>query len=358
MFQQLIVEPSRIKKAIIGTHFYQTHPDVLDTFVGSKNVRFMLQPNGVFHPKVYLFWNHNTWEALVGSANLTEGAFSVNSEVVMLISGSDESASLIREQITSTIEQYWQQANPVDNATAEKYRRLWLLKQPALRHLSGQYGKTKSRKPPTASSVYSMSWLQFLDSIRQDVFHEFDERCNLLKSVRTAFNDYGEFALMDTGLRQTIAGLPNTYDKNWGWFGSMKGAGYFRQAVNDNNCHLSSALDKVPSQGFVSRFQYQEYLEEFIKAFPKGRHGIATASRLLALKRPDQFVCVDSKNLRELCKNFGIPQTGMNYERYWDEVVERIIESPWWNAPRPNTGKDGDAWDGRAALLDAVFYRP
>ncbi|MGA2965044.1 MAG: hypothetical protein ABSD64_02460, partial [Terriglobales bacterium] len=40
IFQQLIANPSRIKKAIIGTHFYQTHPDVLDAFVGSQNVRF------------------------------------------------------------------------------------------------------------------------------------------------------------------------------------------------------------------------------------------------------------------------------------------------------------------------------
>jgi hypothetical protein len=138
----------------------------------------------------------------------------------------------------------------------------------------------------------------------------------------------------------------------------MKGAGYYRQAVNDNNPHLSRALDKVPLQGLVSRSQYEEYLEEFIKAFPKGRHGIATASRLLALKRPDQFVCFDSKNQRELCNNFGIKQTGMDYERYLDEIVDRIIDSPWWNAPRPNNKRDGDLWDGRAAMLDSIFYRP
>jgi hypothetical protein len=45
IFRQLTAQPSRIKRAIIGTHFYQAHPDVLDTFVGSTVVRFMLQPN-------------------------------------------------------------------------------------------------------------------------------------------------------------------------------------------------------------------------------------------------------------------------------------------------------------------------
>jgi hypothetical protein len=46
IFNQLIAKPSLIKRAIIGTHFYQTHPDVLTAFVGSDNVRFVLQPKG------------------------------------------------------------------------------------------------------------------------------------------------------------------------------------------------------------------------------------------------------------------------------------------------------------------------
>jgi len=41
--------PSKIKRAVIGTDFYQTHPDVLDTFQGKTNVRFVLQPSGLFH---------------------------------------------------------------------------------------------------------------------------------------------------------------------------------------------------------------------------------------------------------------------------------------------------------------------
>jgi hypothetical protein len=41
--------PMKIKRAVIGTHFYQTHPDVLDTFQSKTNVRFVLQPSGVFH---------------------------------------------------------------------------------------------------------------------------------------------------------------------------------------------------------------------------------------------------------------------------------------------------------------------
>lgn len=48
----------------------------------------------------------------------------------------------------------------------------------------------------------------------------------------------------------------------------------------------------------------------------------------------------------------------MTYERYWDEVIERIMDSPWWNSPRPNDETEGAVWDGRAAMLDVIFYEP
>jgi hypothetical protein len=295
---------------------------------------------------------------LIGSANLTHGAFSENSEAMVLISDSDQTASSLEREIVSLIDTYWAKATHATKASALAYRTLWLRKQPALRRLVGEYGRAKARKLPVDSAVMSMSWEQFLGAVKKGKFHDFDERCELLQLVRSAFLKQKAFASMELGLRQTIAGLPNNYDKRWGWFGSMKGAGYYREAVNANNSHLSRALDKVPLQGLVSRSQYEDYLREFIKAFPKGRHGVATASRLLALKRPDQFVCLDAKNQSELCKDFGVMQTGMDYQRYWDEVIERILGAPWWNEPRPNNTKDADVWDGRAAMLDSIFYRP
>ena len=163
---------------------------------------------------------------------------------------------------------------------------------------------------------------------------------------------------MDSEVRKTVAGLPNSFDLRRAWFGSMRGAGYLYQAVNHQDEHLSRALDMIPLQGIVSRSDFDAFIVELMAAFPKGRHGVGIATRLLAMKRPDQFVCFDAKNQRELCKDFGIKLTGMDYRRYWDEVVEQIMDSPWWDSPRPHDPEEGVVWDGRAAMLDAIFYRP
>lgn len=358
IFAEVLKNKTRIRKAVIGTHFYQTHPDVLDAFVEAENVRFILQPKGVFHPKIYIFWSDKHWEVLIGSANLTAGALNTNSEAMALISDSDSNNSFLKTDVINLIDSYWDDARVVSSAAAISYRALWSKQQPALRRLSGQYGQATKSKAPADSAVMSMPWPKFLASVQADAHHGFKQRCDLLKLVRTAFETISYFQQMELGLRKTIAGLPTDFNEHWAWFGSMSGAGYYHQAVNDNNPHISNALDEIPLNGSVSREHYEAYLAEFVRAFPNGRHGIGIASRLLALKRPDYFVCFDSKNKKELCRDFDIKQSGMDYERYWEEIIERIIDSAWWNEPRPTNALAGTVWDGRAAMLDAIFYRP
>jgi HKD family nuclease len=360
VFNKLVSSKAKIKRAVIGTHFYQTHPDVLDRFVGSEVVKFIRQPSGVFHPKIYLFSNHKAWDALVGSANLTGGALGGNTEVMLHISHADAGIPKLDADLRSTIAEYWEagEAKPMTLEDARSYRAVWERMQPALRRLSGQYGRGKSQKAPIDSTVMSMRWDQYVPSLKQkeSVAH-LKERLDLLNRARIGFHEHEHFSLMELGLRQTIAGTPTTYDKHWGWFGSMKGAGYFKQAVNNNNEHLSLALDCIPLDGPVTRAQYDKYITEYILAFEHGRHGVATASRLLALKRPEYFVCLDSKNSKRLCDNFGIGSSRIDYERYWEEIIERITDSPWWNSPRPKDPFEARMWAGRAAMLDSLFYK-
>ncbi|TOL78104.1 hypothetical protein CGH89_24670, partial [Vibrio parahaemolyticus] len=114
--------------------------------------------------------------------------------------------------------------------------------------------------------------------------------------------------------------------------------------------------EHIPLCGEISISQYNQYVETFKKAFPNGRDGISIASRLLAMKRPDFFVCVDSKNNRAMCADFGIKVSGMTYERYWDELISRIHESVWFDSQEPSKKLEKRVWRGRVALLDCIFY--
>src|SRR5262252_422209 len=94
-WDHLLKNRKRIHRLVIGTHFYQTHPDVLDELANEARVHFVLRPDGVFHPKLYLFENGpNGWACVCGSANFTRGASADNLEAAVLIDGRDASANL------------------------------------------------------------------------------------------------------------------------------------------------------------------------------------------------------------------------------------------------------------------------
>ena len=298
---------------------------------------------------------------LVGSANLTVGALGKNSELMLHISG--DTPSDVQMDLQRRIEEYWKKAKVVTAKSEATYRKLWRIQRPALKRVSGSYASNAKSKAPVHTDIMSMSWHSFFQKVRDEPYDSFSKRCGLLDRGREAFKQRGSFRKMDLKLRKIIAGLPiaglpSDPNSHWYWFGSMKGAGYFSQAVKENNPYISDALDLIPSDGVVGRNHYDSYIEEFVRAFPtdKNEQRVGAASRLLAMKRPDYFVCLTSKNKERLCEDFGIKRTAMTYKRYWDDIVCRVIDSVWWNEPKPSDKRAIHVWLGRAAMLDAIFY--
>jgi hypothetical protein len=80
-----------------------------------------------------------------------------------------------------------------------------------------------------------------------------------------------------------------------------------------------------------------------------------TATRLLAMKRPDVFVCVNNGNKASLAEALHFAPSTLSLDNYWERVIEPIRLAKWYNAPRPE-GADAEAWDCRAALVDAIHY--
>ena len=80
----------------------------------------------------------------------------------------------------------------------------------------------------------------------------------------------------------------------------MVGNGLFHHRIAENDTHISRALDRIPLSGQLTRAHFEAFIEEYRKVFDG--NFVATATRLLALKRPDTFVCFDAMNRRKLCR--------------------------------------------------------
>lgn len=79
--------------------------------------------------------------------------------------------------------------------------------------------------------------------------------------------------------------------------------------------------------------------------------------RLLCIKRPDWFICVDSKNKTNLCKAFGISKNSLTLASYWDKIVLRVREAMWFSdkggTHSPEVQKIKNY---QVAMLDTLYY--
>jgi HKD family nuclease len=361
----LVKYRSKIRKIVIGTHFYQTHPQFLKEFCDSENVRIIQQPSGVFHPKAYYFeFKDGSWECIVGSANFTKSAFDVNEEIAILIKSSDLDAAVEIEKLTSKINSLWDFASVISEEFVRKYEALWKIKSRYLKKLAGDFGTAKHSKKDKfkdtflESDISTFEWDDYFARVVADDEHNLEGRIIVLESIKEYFSKYGQFQAMPQLLRKRIAGLVSDEGIEWKWFGSMIGSGRFKNRVNENDEFLSLALDCIPLTGAVHQENYKDFISLYMKAFGGEGNYLGTATRLLAMKRPDYFICLDSANKDNFCKDFSIPKTQTNLDNYWDEVVERIKECVWWNSLPPDDPVQKSVWSARAAFLDALYYVP
>ncbi len=358
-FDKLVRNKKRIKKIIVGIHFYQTHPDFIETFLDSKNIKYIKQPEGTFHPKIFLFYNNNNdWEILVGSANFTNAAFTVNTEIVTLIKSTDLNSTEILTETLNIINSTWLESKHFDTNELDDYRKIWKNFSPKINSLSGSYGGKKKSKPIYLVPVANMDWNDFMAKVNADQYHSLNSRIKVLKKANSLFRKKDSFCDLEDDERRFIAGIPNTLpvdkDVDWGLFGSMKGAGIYKNRIIENDLNISKALAEIPILGQITKIHYQRFIKHYKKTF-EGNY-LATATRLLAMKRPDTFVCLDSKNKSALCKDFEITQSGLDYERYWDEIIKRIYDSNWWLNPEPKNNIEKSVSDSRSAFLDSLYY--
>jgi hypothetical protein len=361
LFDKLVENSSRIKKCIVGIHFYQTHPEFIATFIENKHVKFLRNPEGVFHPKTFLFKNKaKGWECIIGSANLTRGGFQSNDEMAVLINSKDAPAGFLYD-FEKELERYWKLATDYSQKDLEEYRLIWEKNRHKIAELT-----TKLRKNGKNKIVLDLSTLNWDEYFRKvtidDIFDSTKDRLLLLSETRKWFEATKHLKDMSTSKRTAIAGF---YSKpidgimpgiNWGWFGSMKGSGNFKRTVKRNNPFLSSALDAIPLDGKITRNDFENFRKEFMKSF-EYKNPIAVATRLLCIKRPDYFVGINKANQSAICGAFDSKKT-LNLNEYWDKIILKIFDSKWWNAPIPKGKDELEVYKARAAFLDVIYYKP
>lgn len=362
---ELIKNKRKIEKLVIGTDFYQTDPALLEKLAPIRNCRIAGIIEGTFHPKIYLFIKGNKAAAIIGSANFTRGGTDKNIEAAIFLEGSVNED--LFQSILKMVNQLWDRGSAIEEDFLTHYTLQYNANMKSRSALSKKIQVRTPKRGAKHPNLLGLSWSEYVDAIKNSMHLDLDGRLKMISKANQILLSKNSFSLLTTPERKAIAGVVSRNEEfnteldsyDWGWFGSMIGAGTFRNRIKDNDTHISDGLERIPTFGEPTEEDFKNFVSQFKLAFNmvERKGTIITASRLLALKRPDYFMCVDSKNISLLSNDLGFTKSKLNFETYWPYIVEPITQAKWWQTRRPK-GYEGKIWDARAAMLDAIYYDP
>jgi hypothetical protein len=266
-YEELLKHERKIQQGIVGIHFYQTHPSFIEHFLSDERVKFMKVSSELFHPKFYPFeTSAKDWSCLIGSANFTAAAFSTNAEACLLFDASDDSSGATKRNLDKTLARYWKSADNFEPDELKQYRSLWKLFRQRRKGMAGDFNDKGGGKPPLLTPLLKMPWSTYYQRVLADRHHGIDKRIAVLEAARRLFETKGSLSRMSRPERQGVGGFAPERDVPWGWFGSMFGAGVFKNLVNANNPGLSHALDAIPMRGEVRCDEYLQFIDAYVSA--------------------------------------------------------------------------------------------
>lgn len=363
LVSEALLRPEKFARLIIGTHLYQTHPAVLDQVVKVATARVIPPTGDLFHPKVYLFKTGASVKAVVGSHNLTDAAMNRNVEASMLIDGSYGDQALC--DLRDFINRAWKDARIIDHAFLERYRSQYKARAQARESMTTFEEVRLPRTKGTGRAPHEMSWADFVQQIESCQEPPLPEWLAVLDGIQQIFARHRDLAAMSDDERRLVAGTAGRNQAlvdgvDYQLFGSMGGSGTFRGLILNAPGGVSRALDAIPFSGTVSQAEYDRFVSDFRGAFAQAKAvrtgGLATATRLLAMKRPDMFVCVNAANKEDLCAHFGVHATSTTLNNYWERIIQPMRQTVWWKTTEPSDRREAMIWRGRAALLDVIYY--
>ena len=353
----------------VGLSYNSTNPTTLDRLKEFADLRIgTSSSNGIFHPKYYCFRTPKRTICWVGSANLTNGGFRSNAELV-------HEFEVKNKEDLKWFELLWGNLKPDPTEEITKYKENYT----PPRHSPRPKPRKTDTKPELPSLVDIKTWADFVSGLKAlndychyherpwDIFgktHSYLHTINVGREVVRLSN------WMDLSQREChiLRGYNRTTNEgDWGLLGTlpMGGTPYVFNPVNMPGVGLDrqrirKQVDRVLN---ANSSEIANVAQTTMKAItnmrledPRHHIGPASATRWLTLARPDCLLSINSKSSHKLGELSGLPKTPGSLANNYAALLNWVYAQPWFNSSQPNNPLEQDIWSCRAALLDAFIY--
>lgn len=369
VFEAALANIVKFRKLVVGTHGCHTSPECLEKLgpLPQVAIRRSGKDFALFHPKLYVFEHSDQFTVVIGSHNLTRGAFQSNVEVSTLTQFSKTDPTALK-LLAFVIEQgYEPHCVPYTLHFLKRYQDLHRLARKQRRDVEKLIEDIPDRsvEAQRLAAPIHMSWDGFYNKARHDQAGSLEERLKVLMYIKDLFQRCTDFVDMDPNDHLRVAGLASVEmcesdGVDWNLFGHMKVGDAFGKPygnlIRDQPDLVSQALAHIPLDRPVTEADWHAYWTGLKGAVPGGKGlGRAGATRLVCMKRPDYFVSVNNRSASNLAVQFGIKASDLNdVDNYWATVIAPMMLTPWWADERPVDPQQAGVWDFRAALVDIL----
>ena len=337
-------------RAIVGISGNNTEPEALRRLNKIGELR-IASKDPLFHPKAYIFRSNSKSVAWIGSANFTFSGFGRNKELMF--------ETLETNEIKDWFEELWQQCDSFQTDDIDKYEKSRRLNLPRPQPQRPELADVRNFRDRIDLFMGISDWKSYILALEKcnhywDCHHDWSvlgETDSWSHTIQV-LNDVVkmEWSTLNDYCKQRLLGLTNN---NWALLGSMRPSAHVvfdqnnRERIQNIVMRITNADDdKFPDVAITA---YEELM---------GIDGVgkATATRLLALARPDRIVSLNGASEGGLARSFGLARTTLGIPNNYRFLLERLYEKRWFQALVPKDSGERTIWSMRAALVDCFVY--
>jgi len=153
----------------------------------------------------------------------------------------------------------------------------------------------------------------------------------------------------------------SVYDFDVEWFAGTRGAKTFHQLLKSHPQAFDQALANIPLDGDVILANYESFVNAYQGIFSdhsnEEKAPLSAATRLLAMRRPDQFIALTSGKIDTLSQGLGLVKlNNQSFDDYWHEMIAGIRNTQWWRSEAPSDEIELQLWKNRAILIDLFLF--
>ncbi len=177
-------------------------------------------------------------------------------------------------------------------------------------------------------------------------------------------NNFADSSLVE---RYLIGGVEdNQTRKQYGFdtqlLGSMQGFASFKKVLRNDPEGLAKLLKIIPAKGRIDGWHFTQFVDGYNSLFAENgfkQTHLFPATRLLSMKRPDQFVAISADTVDVVCQAFSVkPLKKQDFQRYWDDIIVALQSANWFKAEQPVDAQQTPIFRARVALFERLICQP